>query len=338
MNRVVKIWLIIGASLVLIGAIIFGGVMTTLDWDFLSLSTEKYVTNEYEISDSYDNIKIITDTADIIFVPSENTKVVCYEETKIKHLVTVKDDTLVIEVNDTRKWYEHIGINFGSPKITVYIPKGEYGELVVKASTGDTEIPKEFKFESIDISQSTGNVKCLSSAGGDIKIKTSTGNVKCLSSAGGDIKIKTSTGNITTEKINADSLSLTVSTGEINVSDIECTGDLSIKVSTGKVSLKNVTCNNIISTGNTGGITLNNVIAKENFSVTRSTGNVKLIGCDAGEITITTDTGDVLGTLLSDKVFITKTDTGSVKVPETLSGGKCKITTDTGNIKIEIKK
>ena len=319
MNRVVKIWLIIGASLVLIGAIIFGGVMTTLDWDFLSLSTEKYVTNEYEISDSYDNIKIITDTADIIFVPSENTKVVCYEETKIKHLVTVKDDTLVIEVNDTRKWYEHIGINFGSPKITVYIPKGEYGELVVKASTGDTEIPKEFKFESIDISQSTGNVKCLSSAGGDIKIKTSTGN-------------------ITTEKINADSLSLTVSTGEINVSDIECTGDLSIKVSTGKVSLKNVTCNNIISTGNTGGITLNNVIAKENFSVTRSTGNVKLIGCDAGEITITTDTGDVLGTLLSDKVFITKTDTGSVKVPETLSGGKCKITTDTGNIKIEIKK
>ncbi|MBE6781020.1 MAG: DUF4097 domain-containing protein [Ruminococcaceae bacterium] len=319
MSRVVKIWLIIGASLVLIGAIIFGGVMTTLDWDFSSLSTEKYVTNEYEISDSYDNIKIITDTADIIFVPSEKTKIVCYEETQIKHLVTVKDDTLVIEVNDTRKWYEHIGINFGSPKITLYIPKGEYGELVVKGSTGDTEIPKEFKFESIDISQSTGNVKCLSSAGGDIKIKTSTGN-------------------ITTEKINADSLSLTVSTGEINVSDIECTGDLSVKVSTGKAKLKNVKCNNIISTGDTGGITLNNVIAKENFLVTRSTGNVKLIGCDAGEISITTDTGDVLGTLLSDKVFITKTDTGSVKVPETLSGGKCKITTDTGNIKIEIKK
>ncbi len=319
MSRVVKIWLIIGASLVLIGAIIFGGVMTMLDWNFSSLSTEKYVTNEYEISDSYDNIKIITDTADIIFVPSENSKVVCFEETKIKHLVTVKDDTLVIEVNDTRKWYEHIGINFGLPKITVYIPKGEYGELVVKASTGDTEIPKEFKFESIDISQSTGNVKCLASAGGDIKIKTSTGN-------------------ITTEKINAALLSLTVSTGEINVSDIECTGDLSVKVSTGKAKLKNVKCNNIISTGNTGGITLNNVIAKENFSVTRSTGNVKLIGCDAGEISITTDTGDVLGTLLSDKVFITKTDTGSVKVPETLSGGKCKITTDTGNIKIEIKK
>ncbi len=319
MSKGVKIWLIIGASLVLIGAIIFGGVMMALNWDFSRLSTAKFETNEYEINDSYKNIKILTDTADITFVPSENSKVACYEETKIKHLVTVKDDTLVIESNDTRKWYEHIGINFGLPKITVYIPKGEYGELVVKASTGDTEIPKEFKFESIDISQSTGNVKCLASAGGDIKIKTSTGN-------------------ITTEKINVASLSLTVSTGEINVSDIECTGDLSIKVSTGKVSLENVTCNNIISTGNTGGITLNNIIAKENFSVTRSTGNVKLIGCDAGEISITTDTGDVLGTLLSDKVFITKTDTGSVKVPETLSGGKCKITTDTGNIKIEIKK
>ena len=58
MSRVVKIWLIIGAFLVLIGAIIFGGVMTTLDWDFSSLSTAKYVTNEYEISDSYKNIKV----------------------------------------------------------------------------------------------------------------------------------------------------------------------------------------------------------------------------------------------------------------------------------------
>jgi hypothetical protein len=40
--------------------------------------------------------------------------------------------------------------------------------------------------------------------------------------------------------------------------------------------------------------------------------------------------------LLSEKVFITKSDTGRIDVPETVTGGKCKITTDTGSIRIYI--
>ncbi len=318
MSKSVKIWLIIGTSLVLIGAIIFGGVMMALNWDFTKLSTVKYETNEYEITQGYKNIKVITDTADIVFIPSENTKVVCYEETKQKHLITVKDNTLVIEA-ESKKWYEHIGINFGSPKIEVYIPAGEYGALTVKASTGNTEIPKEYNFESIDISKSTGGVKCLACASGDIEIKTSTGNINV-------------------ENITAGSLNLIASTGKVTVSNVECVGDLSVKVSTGKATLESVKCNDVISTGSTGDIKLENVIADENIDIKRSTGDIKFDGCDAGELIIKTDTGDVKGTLLSDKVFITKTDTGSIKVPETLSGGKCKITTDTGDIKIEIKK
>ena len=73
------------------------------------------------------------------------------------------------------------------------------------------------------------------------------------------------------------------------------------------------------------------------IDIERTTGDIKFNGCDASELVIVTDTGNVKGTLLSDKVFIAKTDTGSIKVPETVSGGKCKITTDTGDIKIEIK-
>lgn len=317
MSKSVKIWLIVATSLILVGGIIFGGIMMALNWDFSKISTVKYETNEYEISDSYKNIKVITDTADITFVPSENTKVVCYEEIKAKHIVTVQDDTLIIEAA-SKKWYEHIGINFGSPKITVYIPAGEYGALTINGDTSDTEIPKEFKFESIDISQSTGDVKCLASTSGDIKIKTSTGNIKV-------------------ENITAASLNLTVSTGNINATKIECIGDLSVKVTTGKVKLENIRCSNLISTGDTGDITLTNVITDKSIDIERTTGDVKFDGCDAGELIITTDTGNVKGTLLSDKVFIVKSDTGSIKVPETASGGKCKITTDTGDIKIEIK-
>jgi len=41
--------------------------------------------------------------------------------------------------------------------------------------------------------------------------------------------------------------------------------------------------------------------------------------------------------LLTDKVFITKTDTGSINVPDSITGGRCEIKTDTGDIKITVK-
>jgi len=320
MSKTTKIWLIIAASLVLIGCIIFGGVMTMLKWDFMKLSTSKYETNDYEITEKIKNISIITDTADILFVPSENqkTSVVCHEQKNKKHSVTVQNGKLVIEIVDTRKWYEYIGINFGTPKITVYIPQGEYGALFVKSSTGNVEIPKEFKFENIDISESTGNVTNYASASENIIIKTSTGNIRV-------------------ENVSANTLDLSVSTGGVAVSNVTCESVVKISVSTGKTNLTNIRCKNVVSTGNTGEISLNNVIAAEKFSIERSTGDVKFDGCDAAEISVKTDTGDVTGFLLSNKVFIVQTDTGNVDVPQTATGGKCEITTSTGDINISIR-
>ncbi|MBO5402881.1 MAG: DUF4097 family beta strand repeat protein [Clostridia bacterium] len=316
-----KVWLIIATSFVLVGGIIFVGVMSMLEWDFTKLSTGKYETNDHEITENFKSISIITNTADIVLLPSENSKtsVSCYEQRNVKHLVAVNDGALVIKVVDTRKWYEHIGINFGTPKITVYIPQGEYGKLSIKSSTGDVEIPKEFKFENIDISESTGNVTNYASASEDIIIKTSTGNIHV-------------------ENVSANTIDLSVSTGEVTASDVTCEGDVKINVSTGKTNLTNIRCRNVVSTGNTGAISLKNVIAAEKFSIERSTGDVKFDGCDAAEISVETDTGDVRGCLLTDKIFIVQTDTGDVDVPKTVTGGKCEITTSTGDINISIKK
>ena len=320
MSKITKIWLVIATSLMLIGCITFVGVMSILKWDFTKLSTGKYETNNYEITENFNNISIITDTADILFVPSENQKasVVCHEQKNMKYSVTVQNGKLVIEIVDTRKWYEYIGISFGTPKITVYIPQGEYGALLVKSSTGNVEIPKEFKFENIDISESTGNVTNYASASENIIIKTSTGNIRV-------------------ENVSANTLDLSVSTGGVTVSNVTTEGDVKIKVSTGKTHLTDIECKNVVSNGNTGAISLKNVIVAEKFSIERSTGDVKFDGCDAAEIFVETDTGDVTGTLLSDKVFVVETDTGNVDVPKTVTGGKCEITTSTGDINISIK-
>lgn len=319
MRKTTKVWLIIAASLVLIGCILFVGVMSTLRWDFKKLSTVEYETNTYEISEVFDGISMNTDTADIIFAFSDDGKcrVECYEEKNAKHSVAVEDGILTIEVIDERSVYDYIDINFYSAKITVYLPKAKYTSLLIHESIGDLEIPKDFTFKDVDISLSTGDVDFCASASETIKIKTSTGD-------------------ISVENISAGALELSVSTGKVTVSSVTCKGDVTVGVSTGKAYLTDIACKSVISSGSTGDIFLDNVIAAENFSIKRSTGDIRFDSSDAPEIFVETHTGDVTGTLLTDKVFITQTDTGRVDVPKTATGGRCEINTDTGDIKIKI--
>ena len=314
-----KIWLIISTSLVVIGLIMFVAAMFACDWDFSKLSSGNYETTTYVLNEEFDNISINTDTADILFATSEDEtcKVVCYEHESIKYSAKVKNSTLTIDVIDNRKWYEYIGIYFDTAKITVYLPKTDYTSLFVEESTGNVEIPKGFKFEDVDISLSTGDVNFFASATKLIKIKASTGNIFC-------------------KNISAGGLDLSVSTGKVTVSNATCDGNVAIKGSTGKTNLTDTVCQNIISNGDTGDIVLKNVIAVEKFSIKRSSGDVRFDGSDAAEIFVETDTGDVTGTLLSEKIFITKTDTGNVDVPKTTAGGKCEINTDTGDINLKI--
>ena len=320
MRKATKVWLITAASLVLVGCILFVGVMSTRGWNFAKLSTVRYETNMHEISETFSDISLTTDTADIVFALSDDGKcrVECYEDQNAKHSVAVENDTLVIEIVDIKSWYDYIGFHFGSQKITVYLPKTEYNALSIHESTGNVEMPKDFAFANADISLSTGDVNFFASVREAVKTKTSTGNIRV-------------------EDTSAGSLDLSVTTGMVTFSGVTCRGDITVDVSTGKASLTDISCKSVISTGTTGSISLNRVIATNKFSIERSTGDVKFNGCDAAELYVKTNTGDVTGSLLTDKVFITDTDTGSVDVPKTAVGGRCEINTDTGNIKIRVE-
>lgn len=284
-----------------------------------TLSTVKYETNIREMTETFENISISSETADIRFVLSgdDTCKVECYEDEKAKHSVSVENNTLVIRLVDQKSWYDHIGFNLGSQKITVYLPKAEYKELSIKESTGYVELPKDFTFARADISAATGNINFFSAAKDVIKLKTNTGNIRV-------------------EDTSANSLDLSVTTGKVTVKNVKCLGDVTLSVSTGETNLSGISCENFRSNGTTGYISLNNVIAKNKLSVERSTGDVKFVGCDAAEIFVRTNTGDVTGSLLSDKVFITDTDTGHVDVLKTTTGGRCEIISNTGDIRIDI--
>ena len=323
MKKATKIWLITAGALVLAGIIIFAGAMAALGRSFsvqgeTMLETAK---EEYEITDSFDSLSISADEDDIQLIPSDSEacRVVCYGRENSQHTVQVKDHTLEIGTQGAEKWYEHLSLfSVGSPKITVYLPKEKYGSLLIAGGTGDVDIPKDFGFGSIEITASTGDVKCAASSDGAVKISVSTG----------DIHLK---------DVSADAMELHASTGMIEAASVSCKGDIAAGVSTGEVLLSGVACGNLTSDGSTGDIELKDTVAAGLISVTRSTGDVRLVDSDAGELLIKTSTGDVTGTLLSEKVFITDTSTGDVSVPKTVLGGKCGITTNTGDIYISLK-
>ncbi len=322
-----KKWIIAAICFIVAGGVIFVSMMSILNWDFNSLDTTEYKTKVYRIDEGFKNVTIDANVSNITFVKSDVECLISVKQpSKVGSTVEVQNETLTIEITDSRKWYEHISIfSFRTPEITVSLPQDEYESLLINSSTGDIEIPKDFSFKDVDIKASTGDVNCKAASVGDLKIQLSTGHI--------DIE-----NTIVGENVIADNMSLTTSTGSINVKHAVCGGKVEANVSTGKTNLTDVKCNDFISNGNTGDVTLADVVASGKFNITRSTGNIKFENSDANEIFIETDTGDVKGTLLSDKVFITETDTGNVSVPKSTTGGKCEITTDTGDIKIEIGK
>ena len=316
-----KKWITAGAAMLGAGALICGISFATMGFDFAKLGTVEYVTNTTDVEDKFQHITISSNIEDVELVPADDgaCKVVCFEPKDDPYKVSVKKDTLTIEKEKKQGWSL---FNFGTvtenPRITVYLPDDSYKALQIETDTGDAYIPGDFSFERIGT-------------------ETDTGDVSCYASADEGVDITTNTGDIIISNVSAKELKLASDTGKMEISNAEISGDVAIWENTGKVSMENVTCKNFTSEEDTGDLTMTNVLAKGEFKLESNTGDIRLDGCDAETIYIRTDTGDVTGTLLTEKVFSTDTDTGSIEIPKTRTGGRCEITTDTGDIQINVK-
>ena len=151
------------------------------------------------------------------------------------------------------------------------------------------------------------------------------------------LRVENKTGDIQVRDLCAETLTVTTTTGKILLEKVTCGGDITTDFLTGGTHFKNVTCESLTAEGGTGGVTLENTLARGKVTVETNTGDVKLLSSDAETLEIKTNTGDVEGTLLSPKIFIPKTNTGDTTLPETTTGGVCKITTNTGDIEITIQ-
>ena len=316
-----KGFIITAVVLIVAGIALFTAALAAAGFDFSKLSGEKYETNTYTVDEEFTGVSVRTDRTDVIFKPSEDgkVKVVCEEREKVRHSVSVENGTLTVSAVDRREWYDYLAVFSKHLTMTVYLPSGEYDSLNVKTDTGSVSVPSDFSFGAADVT-------------------TATGKIEFRAAEGGTLKLRSSTGSVTAEGCAAESVDVSTSTGKVVLYSVDCEGTVSVKVSTGRTELADVTCKNFGSDGSTGSVTLKNVVASGKISIERATGSVTFDKCDAAEITVKTSTGSVKGSLLSEKVFVAKSSTGRVSVPDSITGGRCEITTSTGNIEITVKK
>lgn len=268
--------LLIALSLILVGGIIFVIVMTSLNWEFTRLISDDYTTSTYTVEEQYSGIKITANTANITFAPSTDgkTTVTSYANEDIICNVTVSDGTLVIEMNDTCKWYEKL--ISGGADLTVSIPAGDYAALKIDISTGDAVVPADFSFASIDIDTTTGDVECMASASGNINIEATTGDVTLNGITAQNLSIDISTGNVNINNTTVENkLKIDGTTGDVEMYSL-LAGEIEIKLTTGDVtgSLK---APMIITTKvTTGDVSVPENTVGGNCSITATTGDITI--------------------------------------------------------------
>ena len=315
MKKSKKAALIVSAALIVLGGVLYAGAAAFTGFDFSALETASLTRKEYEINESFNDISIDAKDCSVQLRYSDDGKcrIVCGENENITHTVEVKDNTLNITRNDSRKWYMMIGISLKQYDITVYLPEKTYGALLFESGSGDISVPEDFGFSSGDIRTGSGNVAVSAVFDGNFSVETSSG----------DVKIK---------KLSADVIDINTVSGEIDVSEVTAAQTVNIESASGDTGLSEANAKNISAQSSSGGIKFDGVKAAGEIRAESRSGDVSLDKSDADSIYIKTNSGDVSGSLLTPKIYNAETGSGTVKLPRSEEGGTCDIVTGSGDI------
>ena len=294
--------------------------------------------NSYINDKKYDKLELVVSTSDINIHLSNENKIIKKENSKVYFDIKFENEILAIKQVDIRKFYEKI-FNFTEYKLDLYLTEEVINSLKISGGTGDIIINNGIVFNEVNITNSTGDIEFNADVDGSMNVKLSTGDVEIKQcNINGDLKIEGSTGDVEIKQCNINGdLKIEGSTGDIEFETSNVLNNMNIKSSTGDVDINNSTSKDLIINISTGDITLKDTIIKNDLKVIGSTGDVLFDGFDANNINIELSTGNVKGTILTNKFFIAKSDTGKINVPETRDGGECRIKVSTGDIYIKYK-
>ena len=341
MSKAIKITVIIASILVGIGilsmglAVAFGGMDV-----FMKNSKDFNVTMVSATFDEVDVLNVNGVSNDIKVIKSENNQVkVTYPVSeKFSYYVKQIDDTLQIEYDDLRHWYDYIVI-FGSfrvPDLTIELPEKTFKELNIKSTSGHIEANSVDSLTT-NLKTTSGHIEVGGNAG-DLTVAATSGGVKVnsdtqaetayISATSGKIEVS---GNIKGDVI-ADN-----SSGGIILSDLNC-DNVDAKCTSGKITADNLSVTSIKANVSSGRIDFDNVICTGDMDLKTTSGSINLDSVDAENYDLNTTSGSIKAKILSPKLYNVKSNSGSERTPEFGSNAKGVLNAKatSGSIKIEL--
>ena len=339
MSKGKKTTLIIALVCVVLGLILSFGVLASIQFDFTRLNTIQYETNTYSVEQPFSHLRVEGAECDIRLVPAQGSacRVICAEAEQVSHTVEVRDGTLTVIRQDQRKWYEQFGFHWGRMEITVELPQQTYDSLYLKTLSGDISVPEGFSFSQAEVRSTSGRIGYAAATQGSLLLKTTSGDLTARGLTTENLEARSVSGDVELEQIEAETIITEAPSGGITIRSAQVRGQVSAETVSGAIKLEQLNCQSVRAHASSGDLRLTSAAAAGPMELKTVSGGIKLEHSDAERLSITSTSGDVSGTLLTGKLFTTRTTSGTVRVPgSTLDAGLCEITTTSGDIRIEL--
>ncbi len=284
MRKSIKVTLFIASGLVGIGLLLMclSVALGGLDMFFNSNKVDvKRVTATFENVDTI-NVKDVSCDVKIIKSQDDKVKVTYGESEKFTYFVEQIDNTLFVELDDYRHWYDYIfafanydfdlvvevpektlnelnvkctsgdieALSIKSLVTTLQTTSGDVevggnvGVLYASATSGDVKVNSDTKAESIDVNANSGKINLSADVENDVKVKNTSGRVTVNNLNCGNISLDLTSGRIEGKNINATSIKADTISGRISLTDAVCTGDMTIETTSGGIDLERVDAQN----------------------------------------------------------------------------------------------
>ena len=333
----IKIFVILGAILLVAGVAVFVGGMTAGGWDFSILNTVRYTQKSYDAEGAVTSVHIEYSNAAIAVEYSETAETVHIDypvrlnerdEESAQIEITEEGGTLaVIEHVDWEKNLFQWSLG-NSPAVRVVLPAGQNIALDLYTQNGSISLNADGEaLPSLDLHSNNGSISASGAltVAEDATFSTSNGSVEVSGvSAAGDLTLRTSNGSVRAENISADSLEARSSNGSLRLTDIAAADSLTAKTNNGAVEL------------------LGDITAKM-LTVSTSAGDIAMHDgmIDAQEIAMMTELGSIeaegsaFAGAQSDYTVLVSTGLGESNVSDSVGGNrKLTLSTGTGDIRV----
>lgn len=362
MRTAKKVWLIIAAVSVCIGAFFFcigywlgGGIVR----EEVVLPDGDTVDSVFEIEEAFTDISVWTDVyrVDIVACDGETARVT-FGNTEKNDRISVKVENGELKI--LAKRHEEFSIvlfdyDFQESSILLELPEAEYADLMIDGVSGRICTTDAFTFRDVKLDTTSGSIAWTGTAAA-FEADTTSGRIELTAlqaesvnadSTSGAIRLQeltvagpchadTTSGRIELTDVQAESVNADSTSGAIILQGLTVEGQCRAGSGSGRLELSEVTAKELYMQTTSGGQRYEAVIADGRWYAESLSGGIRFEGCDASSIEMETLSGGIHGTLLSEKQFITYTVSGTVRVPRGDQGGLCRVSTTSGGIDIRI--